>query len=73
MPLRYALLPIVALTASAFAADLPAVPTAPIAKKKELLFSDDFQGAEPAKVWHNPEVLGVRRPSPRSSPPGTAC
>ena len=24
----------------------------PIAEKKELLFSDDFQGAEPAKVWH---------------------
>ena len=41
------------LTASAaFAADLPAVPAESIAKKKELLFSDDFQGAEPAKVWH---------------------
>lgn len=39
-------------TVSAFAADLPAVPTEAIAKKKELLFSDDFQGAEPAKVWH---------------------
>lgn len=24
----------------------------PIAEKKELLFADDFQGAEPAKVWH---------------------
>jgi hypothetical protein len=24
----------------------------PIAEKKELLFSDDFEGAEPAKVWH---------------------
>jgi hypothetical protein len=35
-----------------FAADLPAVPNESIAKKKELLFSDDFQGAEPAKVWH---------------------
>src|SRR6186713_3293269 len=40
------------VTTCAFAADLPAVPTASIAKKKELLFSDDFQGAEPAKVWH---------------------
>ncbi len=40
------------LTAAAFAADLPAVPAAPIAKKKELLFSEDFQAAEPAKVWH---------------------
>jgi hypothetical protein len=37
---------------TALAADLPPVPANPIAKKKELLFSDDFQGAEPAKVWH---------------------
>jgi hypothetical protein len=35
-----------------FAADRPEIPTGSIAKKKELLFSDDFQGAEPAKVWH---------------------
>src|SRR5688572_26179884 len=27
-------------------------PAKPIAEKKELLFADDFQGAEPAKVWH---------------------
>ncbi len=40
------------LTSVAFAADLPSIPNQPIAKKKELLFSDDFQGAEPAKVWH---------------------
>jgi len=40
------------LTSAALAADLPAIPDAPIAKKKELLFSDDFEGAEPAKVWH---------------------
>jgi hypothetical protein len=39
-------------TSAAFAADLPAIPTAPIAKKKELLFSDDFQGATPDKRWH---------------------
>ena len=40
---------------AAFAADLPPVPTKPLAQKKELLFSDDFQGATPAtpaKVWH---------------------
>lgn len=36
----------------AFAAELPPVPAEPIAVKKEMLFSDDFQGAEPAKVWH---------------------
>src|SRR4051812_28565020 len=40
------------VTAVAFAADLPIVPTASITKKKELLFSDDFESAEPAKVWH---------------------
>ena len=40
------------ITSAAFAADLPPIPAESIAKKKELLFSDDFQGAEPAKVWH---------------------
>jgi hypothetical protein len=40
------------LTLSTFAAELPPVPAEPIAKKKDLLFSDDFEGAEPAKVWH---------------------
>lgn len=44
-------LPILVTTA-VLAADLPPVPAASIAKKKELLFSDDFEGAEPAKVWH---------------------
>lgn len=43
---------IFAVTSLAFAADLPAIPAASIAKKKELLFSDDFSGAEPAQVWH---------------------
>jgi hypothetical protein len=37
---------------AAFADDLPAIPAKSIAEKKELLFSDDFKGAEPAKVWH---------------------
>ena len=40
------------LTATAFAADLPAIPEKPLAEKKELLFSDDFEGTEHAKVWH---------------------
>ena len=35
-----------------FAVDLTPIPGKPIAEKKELLFSDDFEGAEPAKVWH---------------------
>ena len=42
----------VLITGSAFAAHLPAIPDKPIANKKELLFSDDFQAAEPAKQWH---------------------
>jgi hypothetical protein len=43
---------VVAAAPLALAAELPPVPGEPIAQKKELLFSDDFQGAEPAKVWH---------------------
>ncbi|MDB6175340.1 MAG: hypothetical protein JWL59_4651 [Chthoniobacteraceae bacterium] len=40
------------ITSTAFAADLPLLPAEPIAKKKELLFSDDFQGAVPSPLWH---------------------
>ena len=40
-----------ALASRAIAADRPPVPAGPIAEKKELLFSDDFE-AEPAKPWH---------------------
>lgn len=39
-------------TTAALTADLPAVPAQSIAKKMELLFSDDFEGAQPAAVWH---------------------
>ncbi len=39
-------------TAATFAADLATVPAESIAKKKELLFSDDFESAEPNKLWH---------------------
>jgi hypothetical protein len=38
------------LTSLACAADLPTVPTASIAKKKDLLFSENFDGT-PAKEW----------------------
>jgi hypothetical protein len=34
------------------AADLPPVPQEPIAKRKELLFEDNFESAEPNKLWH---------------------
>jgi hypothetical protein len=40
------------IVASTFAADLPTIPAEPIAKKKELLFSDEFESAQPAKEWH---------------------
>jgi hypothetical protein len=40
------------LSTPALADDPPAIPAKPIAEKKELLFSDDFEGSEPAKVWH---------------------
>src|SRR3954463_8355541 len=40
------------LASQALAADLPPIPDRPIAEKKELLFSDDFESAGPAKVWH---------------------
>jgi len=52
MRLRLLLVPLLLLTTRIVAADLPAVPYKPIAQKKELLFADDFAGAEPAKVWH---------------------
>ena len=37
---------------AALAADLDTVPARSLAKKKELLFSDDFQGSEHDKRWH---------------------
>src|SRR5687768_9266588 len=40
------------LTTAALAADLPPVLAEPIAQKKELLFSDDFESSARAKVWH---------------------
>jgi hypothetical protein len=40
------------ITSATMAADLPSIPATTIAKKTELLFADDFSGAEPAKVWH---------------------
>jgi hypothetical protein len=52
MSLRLALTAVLLGSPIALADDPPAIPAKPIAEKKELLFSDDFQGAEPAKVWH---------------------
>lgn len=52
MKFRPALVLASLISTVAFAADLPPVPSAPIAKKGELLFSDDFQGTERDKRWH---------------------
>lgn len=40
------------LVTSTATAELPPVTSETIAKKLELLFSDDFEGATPAPVWH---------------------
>jgi len=39
------------ITATTFAAELPKIPADPIATKKELLFSDDFERPELGKAW----------------------
>jgi len=41
-----------AVATHAAAADPPPIPDRSIAQKKELLFADDFEGAEPARQWH---------------------
>ena len=50
--MRFFLAAPLALVSFASAAELPPIPAEAIAKKKELLFSDDFEGAQPASVWH---------------------
>ena len=55
MNTRLILVPLCFITAVALAASapkLPEIPAGSIAKKKELLFSDDFKGATPDKRWH---------------------
>jgi hypothetical protein len=42
---------ILLLTAAALGADLPAIPADPIAKKKDLLFSDDFDRSDLGPAW----------------------
>lgn len=51
MNLRFLLPSLLVVTTAAFAADLPAIPASAIAKKKELLFSDDFNRADLGKAW----------------------
>jgi hypothetical protein len=52
MNMRVPLAALLLIANAALADDPPTIPAKPIAEKKELLFSDDFEGAEPAKVWH---------------------
>ncbi len=52
MKLPFLLIPLALLTTHTTAADPIPVPDKSIAVKKELLFSDDFESAEPAKPWH---------------------
>lgn len=50
---RLLFIALILLTLSvAQAADLPKIPAKPIAEKKELLFTDDFESTTPAKPWH---------------------
>jgi hypothetical protein len=48
----FPLLPALLLTTVSLSAALPAIPEAPIAKKGDLLFSDDFAGSQRPAQWH---------------------
>lgn len=52
--MRYLILTtaLLTLTAATFAVVVPELPVNPIAKKKGLLFSDDFEGTARPKEWH---------------------
>jgi hypothetical protein len=52
MKLPVLLIPVLLLATHAPAADPALVPNKPLGQKKELLFSDDFESAQPAKQWH---------------------
>ena len=40
------------LVCDCLAAESAIIPVAPLAERRELLFSDDFESSAPAKVWH---------------------
>jgi hypothetical protein len=52
MNTRILLVALSLITTAAFAADLPPVPAKSLAKKKDLLFSDNMESNPPAKPWH---------------------
>ncbi|HLY76069.1 MAG TPA: hypothetical protein VKU80_18265 [Planctomycetota bacterium] len=49
---RFLLAALFLVSTSLYADDKPPIPEKPIAEKKELLFSDDFEKPEIAKEWH---------------------
>jgi len=52
MKMSLLLIPLAFVSLTARGADPVPIPEKSIAEKKELLFSDDFEAAEPAKPWH---------------------
>lgn len=52
MKIRRLLAPCLLVTSAVLAADLPKIPSKPIAQKGELLFSDDMNGSDHDKRWH---------------------
>jgi hypothetical protein len=52
MKLPGSLAMVLLLISHGLAADLPPIPQRPIALKKELLFADDFDGAQRSPAWH---------------------
>ncbi len=52
MKLAYLLVPFAMTSLCSPAAEPPTIPADSIAIKKDLLFSDNFESAEPAKPWH---------------------
>ena len=68
------------VASTAVAADLPPIPEHDIAVKRELLFSDDFESENIARVWHRvvPQFTfehadsRVRRSATKPFPPPTA-
>ena len=51
MNIRLLIVPFFLLASTALAADLSTIPARSLAKKKELLFSDNFQSAVHDKRW----------------------
>ncbi len=53
MKMRMLVFPLLIIASAAIAADVDTIPANSIAKKGELLFSDDFKSSDHDKRWHN--------------------